>query len=137
MSGRTGFGSGQSAHAPRVGIGRRLLGPLHFTGVFWYPLHLWGARHLPEIIKRILVPAIALTFFLFLGLLVIGNPVSAFRKLTFDQSFLLLLLAVIFFRFLLLPDLADRFYFGFYLIIIMLLVRKFSAQISTTSHEDR
>jgi hypothetical protein len=66
------------------------------------------------------------TFFLFLGLLVMGNPFVSSRKLTFDQSFLLLLLSVIFFRFLLLPDLSDRFYFGFYLVIIILLVRKFS-----------
>jgi len=64
------------------------------------------------------------TFFMFLCLLIIGNPFSFRRKLTFDQSFLLLLLFIIFFRFLLLPDLSDRFYFGFYLIFIILLVRK-------------
>ena len=72
------------------------------------------------------------TFFLFLGLLIIGIPRISFRKFTFDQSFLLLLASIIFFRFLLLPDLSDRFYFGFYLIIIILLVRRFSTQISTS-----
>jgi hypothetical protein len=69
------------------------------------------------------------TFFMFLCLLIIGNPFSSWRKLTFDQSFLLLLLAIIFFRFLLLPDLSDRFYFGFYLVFIILLVRKLQPQI--------
>ncbi len=64
------------------------------------------------------------TFFLFLCLLIFGNPFSSWRKLTFDQSFLLLLLLTILFRFLLLPDLSDRFYFGFYLVFIILLVRK-------------
>ncbi|MEP7255238.1 MAG: glycosyltransferase family 39 protein [Ferruginibacter sp.] len=76
------------------------------------------------------------TIFLFLALLIIGNTGFSFRKFSFDQSFLLLLMFIIFFRFLLLPDLSDRFYFGFYLIIIMLLVRKFFPQISTVSHED-
>jgi hypothetical protein len=77
------------------------------------------------------------TFFLFLGLLIIGNAGISFRKFTFDQSFLLLLVFVIFFRFLLLPDLSDRFYIGFYLVIIMLLVRKFSTRISIINNEDR
>jgi len=70
------------------------------------------------------------TFFLFLGLLITGGQVFSPRKLSFDQFFLLVLLSVTVVRFLLLPDLADRFYFGFYLIIIILLVRKFSPQIS-------
>ncbi|MFI5186239.1 MAG: hypothetical protein ACHQF0_05910 [Chitinophagales bacterium] len=69
------------------------------------------------------------TFFMFLCLLIIGTPFSFTRKFTFDQSFLMLLLVVIFFRFLLLPDLSDRFYFGFYLVMIILLVKRFSTQI--------
>jgi len=68
------------------------------------------------------------TFFMFLCLLILGNP-SSWRKLTFDQAFLLLLLSVILFRFLLLPDLSDRFYLGFYLVFIILLVRKLQPQI--------
>ncbi|HEY1872330.1 MAG TPA: hypothetical protein VGG71_14805, partial [Chitinophagaceae bacterium] len=66
------------------------------------------------------------TFFLFLGLVILGNAIFSWKKLTFDQTFLLLLLLIIFIRFLLLPDLSDRFLFGFYLIFIILLVRKFS-----------
>lgn len=69
------------------------------------------------------------TFFLFLALLTLGNPFVSLKKLSFDQSFIMLLLLVIFIRFLLLPDLSDRFYFGFYLIFIILLVRKLSALI--------
>lgn len=70
------------------------------------------------------------TFFMFLSLLIVSNTGMSFRKFSFDQSFLVLLVFVIFFRFLLLPDLSDRFYFGFYLIIIILLVRRFLPQLS-------
>jgi hypothetical protein len=77
------------------------------------------------------------TFFLFLGLLVMANPATSFRKLNFDQTFLLVLAGILFFRFLLLPDLSDRFYFGFYLVVIILLVRKFSTGTLTLNHEDR
>jgi len=68
------------------------------------------------------------TFFMFVSLLTLGNPFSSWRKFTFDQAFLLLLLFIIFFRFLLLPDLSDRFYFGFYLVFVILLVRKLQSQ---------
>jgi len=69
------------------------------------------------------------TFFMFLCLLVFGNPFSSWKSLTCDQSFLLLLLGIMFFRFLLLPDLSDRFYFGFYLVFLILLVRKLQSQV--------
>jgi hypothetical protein len=77
------------------------------------------------------------TFFMFLCLLILSNSFYFRGKFTFDQSFLLLLLFVIFFRFLLLPDLSDRFYFGFYLIFIILLLRKFSNQLSPFPGEKR
>jgi hypothetical protein len=76
------------------------------------------------------------TFFLFLCLLTFGNPFSSWRKLTFDQSFLLLLLLIIFSRFLLLPDLSDRFYLGFYLVFIILLVRKLQPRILAPHHNN-
>jgi hypothetical protein len=66
-----------------------------------------------------------------------ANPATSFRKLNFDQTFLLVLAGILFFRFLLLPDLSDRFYFGFYLVVIILLVRKFSTGTLTLNHEDR
>ena len=76
------------------------------------------------------------TFFMFLCLLILGNPFSSWRKFTFDQAFLLLLLFTIFFRFLLLPDLSDRFYFGFYLVFIILLVRKLQPRILATHNKN-
>jgi hypothetical protein len=77
------------------------------------------------------------TFFSFLGLLILSNPGLSFRKLSFDQTFLLLLASIGITRFLLLPDLSDRFYFGFYLVIIILLVRKLSSQNLMLANEDR
>src|SRR6185295_15541941 len=35
-------------HAPEAGWARRLLGPFHVTGVFWFRLHSFGVRILPE-----------------------------------------------------------------------------------------
>ena len=35
-------------HAPETGWVRRLLGPFHVTGVFWFRLHRWGVVHLPS-----------------------------------------------------------------------------------------
>ncbi len=34
-------------HAPEAGWARRLLGPFHVTGVFWFRLHRWGVTILP------------------------------------------------------------------------------------------
>ena len=77
------------------------------------------------------------TFFLFLGLLILFTKKFSLRTLSFDQTFLLVLGAIGLFKFLLLPDLSDRFYLGFYLIIIILLVRKISQIFLTTYNEDR
>ncbi len=76
------------------------------------------------------------TFFLFLGLLILFAKKFSLRNLSFDQTFLLVLGAVGLFKFLLLPDLSDRFYLGFYLIIIILLVRKFFPKLSIAVNED-
>jgi lauroyl/myristoyl acyltransferase len=35
-------------HAPEAGWARRLLGPLHVTGVFWFRIHRWGVVLLPS-----------------------------------------------------------------------------------------
>jgi hypothetical protein len=77
------------------------------------------------------------TFFLFLGLLILVTKKFSLRTLSFDQTFLLVLAATGLFKFLLLPDLSDRFYLGFYLTIIMLLVRKFYPKLSIVGNEDR
>jgi len=62
------------------------------------------------------------TFFMFLMLLVMF-PVRMHR-LTFDQVLVLLFSIIILIRFILLPDLSDRFYISFYLVTLILLVRK-------------
>lgn len=77
------------------------------------------------------------TFFLFLGLLILFTKKFSLRTLSFDQTFLLVLTAIGLFKFLLLPDLSDRFYLGSYLIIIMLLVRKLYPKLSIAGNEDR
>ena len=35
-------------HAPEAGWTRRVLGPLHVTGVFWFRFHRWGIAILPS-----------------------------------------------------------------------------------------
>jgi lauroyl/myristoyl acyltransferase len=35
-------------HAPETGWVRRLLGPFHVTGVFWFRIHRWGVTILPS-----------------------------------------------------------------------------------------
>ncbi len=35
-------------HAPELGPMRRLLGAFHVTGIFWYRIHRWGMKVLPE-----------------------------------------------------------------------------------------
>lgn len=37
----------------------RWLGPLHFTGLFWYRVPIWLARWAPEFVLRIAVPSLA------------------------------------------------------------------------------
>lgn len=72
-------------------------------------------------------------FFMFLALLIVAHPAVPFRKFSFDKLFLLGLTGIIFLRFLLLPDLSDRFYFWFYLVIIIMLVKKISPQTVSSS----
>ena len=88
--------------------------------------------------SKIITAIVAYHFilFMFLSLLIISFPAGSFRKLTFDQLFLLVIMAIIFFRFLLLPDLSDRFYLGFYLIILILLIRKISPKIVMKPNEN-
>ncbi|REJ84390.1 MAG: hypothetical protein DWQ36_12910 [Acidobacteria bacterium] len=58
-------GAGEGAASSR--LLRRLLGPLHFSGVFWYRFHLFGVRVLPEPLKPPLMVLFALAFFVALG----------------------------------------------------------------------
>ena len=46
----------------RKGLARRLLGPFHVYGVFWYRFHLWGVRHAPTWLLLSLLPFFTLFF---------------------------------------------------------------------------
>jgi phosphatidylinositol dimannoside acyltransferase len=54
-------------HRPAVGPLRRVLGRFHFSGVFWYRLHVLGVRILPRWAQHVFVAIFATGFFLALG----------------------------------------------------------------------
>ncbi len=83
--------------------------------------------HLSLIYSKLVTAFISthFTLFAFLGLLVLFSRKFSLKSLSFDQAFLLVLCSVGLLKFLLLPDLSDRFYLGFYLVIIILLIRRF------------
>lgn len=58
--------SGAPPHAPETGWSRRLLGPFHVTGIFWYRFHLWGITHLPSWALGIFVALFTALFFVVL-----------------------------------------------------------------------
>jgi KDO2-lipid IV(A) lauroyltransferase len=49
-------------HAPEAGWSRRLLGPFHVTGVFWFRLHQFGVTVLPQWLMGVMI-ALFTTFF--------------------------------------------------------------------------
>ncbi len=73
------------------------------------------------------------TLFAFLGVLIFLGKRFSFKEFSFDQSALLVLITTGLLKFVLLPDLSDRFYIGFYFIIIVLLIRKISFLVNTPS----
>jgi hypothetical protein len=77
------------------------------------------------------------TFFIFLGLLTLFTKKFSLRNLSFDQTFLLVLGAIGLFRFLLLPDLSDRFYLGFLFDRNCFIGRKIFPKLSIAVNEDR
>lgn len=62
-------------HAPEGGWARRLLGPLHVTGVFWFRLHQFGVSALPQ--WTIPVSISVFTSFFFFALRRIRKAVAA------------------------------------------------------------
>ncbi len=62
---------------------------------------------------------------LFMALLFLNfNRVFYLKELTFELIFSLLIPLIIFIRFILYPEISDRFYIAFYLVIIILLAKK-------------
>lgn len=53
-------------HAPEGGWARRLLGPMHVTGVFWYRFHMWGVSILPDWGVTLFITIFTTFFFFFL-----------------------------------------------------------------------
>src|SRR6185503_3010268 len=53
--------------APRTSWLKRVLGSFYFTGVFWYRLHLFAARAVPDWLMGFLVLVFSSGFFLALG----------------------------------------------------------------------
>lgn len=49
-------------HAPRTGRMARWLGPFSFSGVFWFRLHAFAARTLPERVKGWVIAVMAVLF---------------------------------------------------------------------------
>ncbi len=53
-------------HAPEDSWSRRLLGPFHVTGAFWYWFHITGIRYVPAVFATPIISGFTLFFFLFL-----------------------------------------------------------------------
>ena len=66
------------------------------------------------------------TFFGFFLFLILYSPIIKRRNFTFEQLFAFLLLFVILFRFILYPDLSDRFNIAYYLLFMIILLKKYS-----------
>jgi hypothetical protein len=64
--------------------------------------------------------------FLFFFLLIFYSPQFKFKRLENDQLFILLLLLIIIFRFLLYPDLSDRFNAAYYLVFLVVLLKRYA-----------
>jgi hypothetical protein len=65
------------------------------------------------------------TIFILMSLMIVYDGIRA-RKLNFDQFFILLLAVVLAARFVVFPDISDRFYVAYYLVIAMIFMRKFT-----------
>lgn len=68
-------------------------------------------------------------FFMFFLLLII-SPSIKYRNFTLEQAFSILLLLIILFRFILYPDLSDRFNIAYYLCFLIIFVKKYTGLIS-------
>ena len=78
------------------------------------------------------------TLFAFFVLLILIKPLPIrLHNISFDQLFSLLLIFIIIIRFILFPDLDDRFYTSFYLVFILLFVKKYTELLFIHSREHK
>ncbi len=89
-----------------------------------FSIHNYLSIHISDAIVGFLFSQV--NTFMLLGLFVFVGRAGRFRQLTFDQMFLLAILVIYLTRFILHSETADRFYVPYYLVIIMLLIRKLS-----------
>jgi hypothetical protein len=76
------------------------------------------------------------TLFAFFVLLSLIKPLPVrLHNISFDQLFSLLLIFIIIIRFILFPDLDDRFYTSFYLVFILLFVKRYTELVFIPSRE--
>ena len=107
--------------------------------IFYYPafvrhLDLAGTAHDSFSLKsyfnvldsQIFTALLYSNFFLFLAIIFISLYAPAFRSgmLSFEQQFVVLFLVIITCRFILFPDLSDRFHIPYYLCTLVLLVKR-------------
>lgn len=97
---------------------------IDFSSDFDQPSSL--SRHFALMYSKLITMLYSFHFMLFMALsiLLLGTAYATSRRLNFDHSFLLLFIGLIAFRFLLLPDLSDRFYFWIYLVVFILLMKE-------------
>jgi hypothetical protein len=74
-----------------------------------------------------------LLFLALSGLIFIGRSPLQFRRLSFDQLFVSIIIVTIIVRFVLQPVIADRFYIAYYLCILVLLIRRLYRAINISS----
>jgi len=97
-------------------------------------LDLGGATHLSFSLKnyfrvldaQVFTALLHYNFFLFLTIIfiILYTPAFRFKMLSFEQQFVLLFLVIIACRFILFPDLSDRFHIPYYLCTLILLFKR-------------
>jgi len=70
----------------------------------------------------------SIAFLFIMLLLLFAYPASSLYNINFDQLFALLLFLVFILRLIIYPDISDRVYIAFYLIVTILLIRKITAK---------
>jgi hypothetical protein len=70
------------------------------------------------------------SIFLLLVLIMVSTGLPAkLRNLSFEQLFCILLVSTVIIRFILFPDLEDRFYIAFYVVILILFMHQYKSLI--------
>ncbi len=69
-------------------------------------------------------------FFMFFLVLILYSPSFKYKNLTLEQSFCIMLVLTSLFRFVLYPDLSDRFNVAIYLCLLLVLVKRYAGLIT-------